>query len=105
MSNNGKIEYKENFISKVKKIFTRDEEQHNSIRERNVKENKKKQDSFANEIKVDTLIKKNDFLKEIEGNEEGLNMLSIDRLEKLEKYYDDIIEQTNKKIKRLKTSD
>lgn len=105
MSNNGNIEYKENFISKVKKIFTRDEEQHNSIRERNVKENKKKQDSFANEIKVDTLIKKNDFLKEIEGNEEGLNMLSIDRLEKLEKYYDDIIEQNNKKIKRLKTSD
>ena len=105
MSNNGKIEYKENFISKVKKIFTRDEEQHNSIRERNVKENKKKQESFANEIKVDTLIKKNDFLKEIEGNEEGLNMLSIDRLEKLEKYYDDIIEQNNKKIKRLKTSD
>lgn len=105
MSNNGKIEYKENFISKVKKIFTRDEEQHNSIRERNVKENKKKQDSFANEIKVDTLIKKNDFLKEIEGNEEELNMLSIDRLEKLERYYDDIIEQNNKKIKRLKTSD
>ena len=105
MSNNGKIEYKENFISKVKKIFTRDEEQHNSIRERNVKENKKKQDSFANEIKVDTLIKKNDFLKEIEGNEEELNMLSIDRLEKLERYYDDIIEQNNKKIKRLKISD
>lgn len=105
MSNNGKIEYKENFISKVKKIFTRDEEQHNSIRERNVKENKKKQDSFANEIKVDTLIKKNYFLKEIEGNEEELNMLSIDRLEKLERYYDDIIEQNNKKIKRLKISD
>ena len=104
MSNNGKIEYKENFISKVKKIFTRDEEQHNSIRERNAKENKKNQDSFANEIKVDTLIKKNDFLKKIEGNEEGLNMLSIDRLEKLEKYYDDIIEQNNKKIKRLKAS-
>ena len=105
MSDNGKIEYKENFISKVKKIFTRDEEQHNSIRERNVKENKKKQDSFANEIKVDTLIKKNYFLKEIEGNEEELNMLSIDRLEKLERYYDDIIEQNNKKIKRLKISD
>ena len=105
MSNNGKIEYKENFISKVKKIYTRDEEQHNSIRERNVKENKKKQDSFANEIKVDTLIKKNYFLKEIEGNEEELNMLSIDRLEKLERYYDDIIEQNNKKIKRLKISD
>ena len=31
-------------------------------------------------------------------------MLSIDRLEKLEKYYDDIIEQNNKKIKRLKAS-
>ena len=41
MSNNGKIEYKENFISKVKKIFTRDEEQHNSIRERNVKKTKR----------------------------------------------------------------
>lgn len=44
------------------------------------------------------------FLKEIEGNEEKLNMLSIDRLKKLEKYYDNIIAENDKKIKKLKAS-
>jgi hypothetical protein len=41
------------------------------------------------------------FLKEIDGNKEMLNMLSIERLKRLEKYYDNIIEENNKKIKRL----
>ena len=41
------------------------------------------------------------FLKEIDGNKEMLNMLSIERLKILEKYYDNIIEENNKKIKRL----
>ena len=48
------------------------------------------------------VIERNLFLKEIEGNEEKLEMLSIDRLKKLEKYYNNIIEENNEKIKKLK---
>ena len=45
------------------------------------------------------------FLEEIKGNEEALNMLSIDRLKKLEKYYDSVIEENEKKIKKLKATE
>lgn len=41
---------------------------------------------------------------EINANDEALNMLSIDRLKKLEQYYDEIIRQNDAKIKRLKES-
>lgn len=118
MNNNEMIEYKEGFISKIKnffkKLFGKQEEQHNYIqKEKNINEIKEvrqeKQDSFINEIKVDTkivdsVIEKKNFLEEINGNEDALNMLSIERLQKLEKYYDNIIEQNNEKIKKLKAS-
>lgn len=118
MSNNGMIEYKESFISKIKKFFKRlfgkQEEQYNYIQEEQpineIKEERlEKQYRFTNEIKVDakvvdSVVEKNNFLKEIEGNEEALNMLSIDRLKKLEKYYDNIIKQNNEKIKKLKAT-
>lgn len=118
MNNNGMIEYKEGFISKIKKffkkLFGKKEEQYNYIQEKQPineikKERLEKQDRFVNEIKVDrkvvdAVVEKNNFLKEIEGNEEALNMLSIDRLKKLEKYYDNIIEQNNEKIKKLKAT-
>lgn len=116
MNNNGMIEYKEGFISKIKKFFKRlfgkQEERYNYIQEEKSineikEERQEEQYSFANEIKVnkksvDAVLEKNNFLKEIEGNEEALNMLSIDRLKKLEKYYDNIIEQNNEKIRKLK---
>lgn len=35
-------------------------------------------------------------------NIEAYKMLSIDRLKKLEKYYNDIIEQNNEKIMKVK---
>lgn len=44
------------------------------------------------------------FLKKINGNIEELNMLSLDQLKKLEKYYSSIIEENDKKIKRLKAN-
>ena len=50
------------------------------------------------------MLEKNNLLNEIEGNAEKLNILSIDRLQKLEKYYDDIIAENDKKIKKLKVS-
>ena len=118
MNNNGLIEYKESFITKIRKFFKRifgkKDEQYNSIQEQtnvNISEsiNDEKKDSFITELSVDdkkinNVIEKKNFLKEIEGNEEKLNMLSIDRLQKLEKYYDSIIAENDKKIKKLKAS-
>ena len=51
----------------------------------------------ANIKSQNTIIERNYFLKKIEGNEEALRMLSIDRLKILEKYYDNVIEQNNEK--------
>jgi len=36
------------------------------------------------------------------GNEEALNLLSIERLKKLESYYDEVIEKNNRIINNLK---
>lgn len=117
MDNNGMIEYKENIISKIRKffkrIFKKKEQQYNYIKEEFVneikEERKEQQDIFVNEIKVDekvvnSVIEKKNFLEEINGNEELLNMLSIDRLKKLEKYYDSVIERNNEEIKKLKAT-
>ena len=114
MSNKGIIVYKESFLSKIinffKNLFGKKEEQYNTSNE-NIKklEQEEKQDKFINEIKIDTKVidavsNKKNFLKEINGNTEALNMLSIDRLRKLEKYYDSVIEQNEKKIKKLKAT-
>lgn len=69
--------------------------------------NKIKKNNFTDKVKVDEnvaniVIERNEFLKQINGNEAILNMLSIERLYKLERYYDDIIEQNEQKIKKLK---
>ena len=50
------------------------------------------------------IVEKSNFLKEIDGNEKLLRLLSSDRLRKLKAYYDDIIEKNNETIKRLKNS-
>ena len=116
MDNYGMIEYKESFISKIKKflkrIFGKNDIQNNNLKEKsnkvpNQEEKSNYQNNFVNGIKIEvkdtnTSIKRNNFLKELEGNEEALNMLSIEKLKKLEKYYDSIIEQNNEKIKKLK---
>ena len=114
MKNRGMIIYKESFLTKIikffKNLFGKKEDKYNTSNE-NIEKlgHKEKQDKFINEIKIDTkmvdidaVLKKENFLKEINGNTEALNMLSVDRLRKLEKYYDSIIEQNEKKIKKLK---
>lgn len=117
MNNNGMIEYKESFITKIKNFFKRlfgkSEKQYNYVQEESVnkitEEKQERQSDFIDNIKVDTkvvnsVIDKKNFLEEINGNEEALNMLSIDRLKKLEKYYDSIIAENEKKIKKLKAT-
>lgn len=115
MNNNGLIEYKESFITKIKKFFKRlleqNDKQNNYIQEDSVneiiEENQERQSEFFDNIKTDTkvvnsVIDKKNFLEKIKGNEEALNMLSIDRLKKLEKYYDSVIAENEEKIKKLK---
>lgn len=117
MNNNGMIEYKESFITKIKNFFKRlfgqSEKQNNYIQEKPVneitEEKQERQSNFIGNIKVDTkvvnsVIDKKNFLEEINGNEEALNMLSIDRLKKIEKYYDSVIAENEKKIKKLKAT-
>jgi len=113
--NNNLIEYKESFITKIKKFFRGlfKKEKNNNIQEisndaNNVDINKE-ESQFLKEIRVDLSeidkeTGRNKFLKEIEGNEEKLNTLSIEQLEKLEKYYDNIIAENDKKIKKLKAT-
>lgn len=118
MNNKGMIVYKENFISKIKNFFKNlfgNKKQENSNiqticdeKEQEIKTNER-EEKFLKEIKVDkdvssTVIKKKAFLEEIDGNVEALNMLSVDRLIKLEKYYEDVIKQNDAKIKKLKAS-
>ena len=118
MNNNGIIEYKENFITKIKKffkkLFERKEKQYNNVQQGPVneiaEEKNERQSDFIDNIKIDTkavdsVADKKNFLEEIKGNEEVLNMLSIDRLKKLEKYYDSVIAENEKKIRKLKATE
>ena len=113
MSNRELIEYKESFISKVKKfiinLFKKDKEQNNYTSKRIINEDEKSNTNdyeFINEIKVNSnevniVIEKREFLNEIDGNREALNLLSIDRLKKLEAYYHEIIKQNEEVIIKL----
>lgn len=104
--NNGLIEYKKSFVSKIKDFFKnlfgmkkandvipKVEDEVAVINDRTNK--------FLNEIRVENndlekLIDKKDFLNFLDGNEEALK--------KLIKYYDGVIEKNDKLIKRMKKS-
>lgn len=118
MNNKKMIVYKESFISKIKNFFKNlfgnkkreydniETKYNENIKEININE---KEEKFLKEIKLDKdisdrVIKKKTFLEEIDGNIEMLNMLSIDRLKKLEEYYDAKIKQNNEKINKLKSA-
>lgn len=118
MSNKEMVVYKESLITKIKKffknLFGKDTQENDTIqavvetKEQEVKTDEKKAE-FLNDLKVDTkkidvATKRRAFLEKVEGNEEELNKLSMKDLEKLEKYYDKIIEQNNEKIKKLKAT-
>ena len=96
-----------NYKELMDRITENPDEEIEFIFENNADDTKEKQDMFINNLKidkknVDLVIEKKNFLEEINGNEEALNMLSIDRLKKLEEYYDEKIKQNNEKIKKLK---
>ena len=103
MNNNRLIEYKESFISKIKKIFKK------LFKNKKEENTAQKESEFFNDIKVDTsdidkYMDKKNFIEYIDGNVEALKMLSVDRLIKLKEYYDGVIENNNKIIENLKKS-
>lgn len=119
MKNNSMIEYKEGFISKIRRFFStlfkksRKEEvkevRVNEIVENAAEDFDKEENEFFNNIKVDSsdvnkVLDKKKFLEYIDGNVEALKMLSVDRLRKLKEYYDGVIEENNKIIENLKNS-
>ena len=108
MNNRELIEYKESFISKVKNfiinLFKKDKEQNNYISKDEASNTKEHE--FLNEIKlnsneVNIVSEKREFLDKIDGNRESLNLLSIDRLKKLEAYYHEIIKHNEEVIRKL----
>ena len=111
--NNGMIEYKESFVTKIKnffkKLFGKKEEPKviEKVVDEPVVAEENKKDNFINNIKigseaVDNVTEKYSLLQRVEGNTEELENLSIEELKKLEKYYDEIIAKNDAEIKRLK---
>lgn len=104
MKNNGMINYNQSLIEQNKKKY-------NNVQEKStnkvIEGKTEKRSNLISNIKVDSkivnsVIDKKNFLEKINGNVELLNMLSIDRLKKLEEYYDSVIEENNKTIKKLR---
>ena len=118
MSNNSMIEYKKSFMSKIKSflknIFKNKQLEPTYIEKTSnnsdfIMTTNKTEKDFLRDIKVDIsnvdkVIDKKNFLEYIDGNAEALKMLSFDRLIKLKKYYDEVIEENDKIIENLKKS-
>ncbi len=118
MSNKSMIIYKENFISKIKNFFkslfknNKDQNNYNAEEFNSndaIIDSDKKENEFFDKIKVDSsgidkIMEKNNFLDYIDGNVEALKLLSVDRLRKLKAYYDDVIEENERIIEKLKNS-
>ena len=111
------IEYKEDFITKIKKffknLFGKKEEIYSNVEdnivEKEITENTALQNNFFEDLKVDStdgdkVINKKNFLEELDGKVEALNLLSTDRLIKLQKYYDNVIKENEEKIKKIKAN-
>ncbi len=94
------------FFSGIKKaIFNKKENTITSFeenKEKNVLDDKL---NFLDELKsenIENVLDKEGFIKSLDGNEEALKLLSIERLLQLKSYYRDVIEQNDQKIKELK---
>lgn len=118
-NNKSMIVYKKGFFTKIGNFFKNLFSKHNEenvneemlykASEQSKTQNEQDNMHFIEEIKINDnkifdVAKRKEFLDEINANAEALDMLSIDRLKKLEKYYDEIIRQNDAKIKRLKES-
>lgn len=96
------------FFSKIKKIFNYKDVKKNNFDIESIPNFNKTEEKeyFLDELKKENnqaeyISSKDDFLEKIDGNKELLEMLSIERLEMLEKYYVELIKQNEIKIKKL----
>lgn len=115
MNNNLPIKKEYSIIFRIKNFFRKlfnKEDSNYSINDSD-SENKniyddKMEGNFGDNLKVEVSneyvkeITKNDFIDEIEKNPDLLYNLSIDRLKKLEKYYDELIEKDKEELKNIK---
>ncbi len=109
------IKQENGFINKIKQFFRMlfYKKEKNILKEEiieNVKigENKQVANSFKERLETEVGndylkdIEKDEFIKKIEKNPNILYGLSLDRLEKLEKYYDKLLEKDRQELERLK---
>ena len=95
------------FLNIKNKLF-KDKNKHEIVDSVDENNRHNEKNEFHEEIKieyneiVDNPFEKEEFLKSLDGNIEALSMLSVERLEKLEKYYQSIIDKNEAEIKRLK---
>lgn len=119
MKNQSLIVVENNIFSKIKKFFYNIKEKlfsknkfnnqnqtSNEQLEKNVEEQSLKDNKFREEIRIEVKPSNNpqnkkDFLSEINGNVEKLELLSIDRLRRLEKFYDGVIAKNKMVISKL----
>lgn len=114
MNNNLPIKRENSVILKIKNFFRRVFGKKEPIETINYKDekinisNQQDKQHFGEDIKISVSndylneIKRNDFVDEIEKNPDLLYNLSIDRLKKLENYYDDLIMKDKEELTKLR---
>ena len=115
MENNLPKQYKKGFINTIKEFFFNlfhkktDIQDNSEIKESEIIKNDNNKSSFINELKVDNNIQNNslnnnkgiDIIERIENNPDLLNELTIEKLNEIEKIYDDRIDFLDMKINEL----
>lgn len=117
MKNQSLMVVENNIFSKIKKFFYNIKEKlfsknkfnnqtSNEQLETNVEEQSSKDNNFREDIRIELKQSNNpqnkkDFLSEINGNVEKLELLSTDRLRRLEKFYDGVIAKNKMVISKL----
>lgn len=116
MKNQSLIVVENNIFSKIKKFFYNIKEKlfsknklnqmPNEEVEKKIGEQISKENNFREDIRIELKSSENpqnkkDFLSEINGNVEKLELLSTDRLRRLEKFYDGVIAKNKMLISKL----
>lgn len=104
MKNNLPKQYKPSLWERIRKRFMKNSGTENIIEE--TKRKTEDNNSFKEKLDINTIMKNNEtkeeLLKIIEENPELLETLSIEKLEKINKMYDEKIEQLTVKLNTLK---
>ena len=96
------IKYKDGFFSNIFKKKSVINELSEDIKENKVEINSKENEFDKMKLSSSKVKVKDDILTLIDNNPELINTLSIDKLKELDSMYDEIIEENDRKIKKLK---